>query len=275
LLLIPQVDAADTMILTGLTEAVRDSELGLSTTGRVVSVLVQQGDRVSEGDLLLRLDQDLEILETQRRELIWKSRVEIKSIENQIATLTKQLRMTRDLFEKTNSVPREQLENKELELAFAVADLERLKVSEQREGIEYKTAVRQLEKRNLYAPFDGWIVDVMIEVGENCEIDTPLIHLVDASQVYFVANVEPENIADLTLNQMAEVSVQQGKQDYSVKAELVYISPQIDPASGLRTIKALMANPDGAIVPGVAGTLSIDSSDNQGDGSTQVDSGLK
>ena len=254
----PRFSIAESLHLTGLTEAAQDSELGLSITGRIATIAVKEGDQVKKGDLLLALDQDLERLEVARRKLVWKSRVELNSAKKQVETLEKHLRMTRELFETTGSVPREDLENKELELALAEAELERLEISERREKIEYDTALRQLAKRNLYAPFDGIVAKIMVGLGENCDIDTPLIRLVDHSSVTFIANVEAGIAEQLSLGQQVDVMIDNGFEEIMVKATVVFINPVIDPASRLRTVKAEFKNSDGRIVPGMSGTMVVE-----------------
>ena len=255
LLSIPQVAAAEQTGISGFTEPAQDSALGLSINGRVTTIKVTEGEKVKQGQLLLQLDQDLEQLEVKRRKLIWKSKVEIESVALQVKTLQNHLNSTRDLYQSTGSIPREELENKELEHAFAVAELDRLKTTEQREEIEYNTARQQLAKRNLYAPFTGQIAEIMIGIGENCEEDTPLIRLVDNSHGYFIANVEMEIAANLTLGQQVQLQLQSGTDPIDIEAKLIFISPLIDPASGLRKIKVEFANQEQKIVPGVAGLM--------------------
>ncbi|MFK5926819.1 MAG: efflux RND transporter periplasmic adaptor subunit [Desulfuromusa sp.] len=255
LLCTPQLSPAEQVGISGFTEPAQDSALGLSITGRVTAIKVAEGETVKRGQLLLQLDQDLELLEVKRRKLLWESKVEIKSVSLQVKTLQNHLNSTRDLYQSTGSIPREELENKELEHAFAVAELNRLKTAEQREKIEYNTARQQLTKRNLYAPFAGQIAEILIGIGENCEVDTPLIRLVDNSHGYFVANVELEIVTNLALGQQVQLQLQNGADPLTIEAKLVFISPLIDPASGLRKIKVEFDNQEQKVVPGVAGML--------------------
>jgi len=254
-LTVPRISAGQQTGISGFTEPAQDSALGLSINGRVTAIKITEGEKVKQGQLLLQLDQDLEQQEVKRRKLIWKSKVEIESVALQVKTLQNHLNSTRDLYQSTGSIPREELENKELEHAFAIAELNRLKTTEQREKIEYDTARQQLAKRNLYAPFTGQIAEIMIGIGENCEEDTPLIRLVDNSHGYFIANVELEIAASLTLGQQVQLQLQSGTDPENIEAKLVFISPLIDPASGLRKIKAEFANQEQKIVPGVAGLM--------------------
>jgi multidrug efflux pump subunit AcrA (membrane-fusion protein) len=152
-------------------------------------------------------------------------------------------------------VPKEDLENKELEHDFAVDELNRLKIVEQREQIEYNTAKRQLAKRNLYAPFSGSIAEVLSAVGQNCEVDTPLLRLVDISKGYFVANVELPISQSMKLGDNVKLRFDAGQEIVDKEGEIFMISPLVDRASGLRKIKVIFENQDHQVVPGMAGQM--------------------
>jgi RND family efflux transporter MFP subunit len=258
LLGLPFNSHAQQMSISGFTEPYFDALLGISAIGRVAKIHLAEGTTVEEGQVILELDQQLETLEVQRRKLLWTSKAEVTSAARQAKTLKLHLDATKDLYRTTGSVPREELENEELEHALAVDELRRLQDAERREKIEYGIANQQLFRRSLRAPFSGQIAELLINVGENCELDTPLVHLVNTYRGYFVANVELSVSQKLTLGQTVELQLQSGLETVSRNAEIVFISPVVDPASGLRKIKAQYENPHGNIIPGVAGVMILD-----------------
>ena len=246
---------AQELSIAGFTEPYFDAMLGISAIGRVAKIHLSEGTTVEEGQVILELDQQLEELEVQRRKLLWTSKTEVRSAARQAKTLKIHLKATKELYKTTGSVPREELENQELEHALAVDELKRLQDAERREKIEYGIANEQLFRRSLRAPFSGQIAELLINVGENCELDTPLVHLVNTSRGYFVANVELSVSQKLTRGQTVELQLQSGLETVSRTAQIVFVSPVVDPASGLRKIKAQFDNPDGNIIPGVAGVM--------------------
>lgn len=241
--------------VSGFTEPSLDSTLGISVTGQVTKIHVREGEKVKKGQAILDLDQQSEALEVKRRQLLFENKTEVNAVSRQLKTLENHLKATRELYESTGSVPREELENKELEHALAEVELLRLKSAEKREGIELDIAQKQLSKRTLRSSFDGQIAEIMVAVGENCELDTKLVRLVSTSQGYFVANVELGVSQQLEKGQEVELQFQGEVEPISLKAKITFISPVVDPASSLRKIKAKFANQDGKIVPGIAGTL--------------------
>lgn len=255
---LPLNSQAQQLSITGFTEPYLDAMLGISATGRVARIHLTEGTTVELGQVILELDQQLEKLEVQRRKLLWTSKVEVKSAARQVKTLKSHLKSTKELYKTTGSVPREEMENQELEHALAINELRRLENAEKREQIEYGIANQQLSRRSLRAPFSGQIAELLINVGENCEFDTPLVHLVNTSRGYFVANVELSVSEQLARGQTVELQLQSGLETVSRKAEIVFISPVVDPASGLRKIKAQFDNPNGKIIPGVAGVMILE-----------------
>ncbi len=246
---------AEPFTISGVTEPYQDVSLGISIPGRVAKIHVAEGARVAKGEVILELDQQLEKLEVERRKLIWQSKVEVESAALQVKTLEEHLASTRDLYKTTGSVNREELENQELEVALAKAELARLENAEKREEVEYNIAREQLDKRTLRAPFTGAVAELLAGVGENCDLDKPLAQLVETRRGYFVANVELGTIENLKLGQTVELQLQAGADPVRLDGKIVFISPVVDPASGLRKVKALFANKDGQIVPGVTGLM--------------------
>ena len=50
-----------------------------------------------------------------------------------------------------------------------------------------------------------------------------------------------------------------GSESLPKKGEIIFVSPVVDPASGLLTVKAEFENADGSVRPGVAGSMVIPS----------------
>jgi len=261
LLLLPLTSQAEPMTISGFTEPVLDTNLGLDVIGRVAVIHGQEGQTVKKGEAILELNQREEQLATARRKLIWNDRTEIDAASRQLETLTRHLDDTKSLYQSTkatNSIPREELENQELEHDLASIDLKRLETDETREKLEYEIAREELRKRTLYAPFSGQIAELLIGVGENVEPDTPLVHLVSTSSLDFVANIELGVSQKLKLGQWVELQLEAGAATVNKDAEIIFISPVIDLASRLRTIKARFDNQDGKVIPGITGVMRLD-----------------
>ncbi len=241
--------------LSGITEPLSDVTLSLSVQGRISVIYFKEGKRVRKGQPILRLEKRFEELEAERRKLVWESKAELKSAEARVETLGSQLEATRRLFDATKSVSKEDLEKLELDYKLALADRERLETAEERERIEYEMALQKLRERTLYAPTGGVIVKLFLHRGESCEPNQPLVHLVDVSRCRLVCNVEEDVGRRLKVGQGVDLQVDTGSGSIPKKGTLVFVSPVVDPASGLMEVKAEFDNADGRVRPGVKGAI--------------------
>ncbi|NJC87907.1 MAG: efflux RND transporter periplasmic adaptor subunit [Desulfuromonas sp.] len=243
--------------ISGLTEPINDVMLSLPTTGTVSKIFFNEGAYVKKGQAILALDSELETLEVERRKLVWENKAELNSAIARVATLGSQLKSSKELYASTGSISLDELEKQQLEYDIAVAEKERLENSEERERVEYRIAVEQLNKRSLLAPFSGVITELMVDPGETREENVPLAHLVDASQGLFVCTVEEPIGRTLKSGLTVDLELQAGASVAKIKGRISYVDPVVDPASGLQKVKVIFPIKNGNIYPGVSGTMLI------------------
>lgn len=217
--------AEGSLTVDGITEPFMDVQLGFADAGIIRHQFFKEGDAVQKGEVILELDKELEALEVD------KSKATMEQDRMVFET-------TSNLFETTKSVSRE-------DLAKAKADYE---VS----AAEYGIAVQQLADRQLVAPFSGRIVQILLKPGAAVAPYQPLVRVVDVSRCYFVGHIDGKEASLLQLDEPVQIQVDGGQ---TVQAKICFISPVVDPASGLARIKALFDNTDGKIRPGIAATM--------------------
>ena len=62
----------------------------------------------------------------------------------------------------------------------------------------------------------------------------------------------------LKLGQSVKLEIESASEPKAVEGKIVYLSPVVDPASGLQKVKALFENSNGSIRPGVAGKMFLE-----------------
>lgn len=239
----------------GVTEPFLSVTTSAAVAGNITRRLVKEGDFVKAGQILLELEKRQEELEVQRRKLVMDSKAELNGAKARVETLKADAESTRKLFEATKSVSKDDVAKKELEYKMAAAEVDRLEMTEAREIIEHDMAKETLRERTLISPLDGYVVELFREAGESCKAQDPLIRLVDTRQFYFVSNVEAKTAYHLKVGQPLRVDVEAGKTTTTFTGKISFVSPVVDPASGLMKVKVLCQNPDGKVRPGVAGTM--------------------
>lgn len=215
----------------GLTEPILDVTISASAAGTISHRFFREGEFVKQGQVILELDKQLEELTVMRRKLV-------------MDTLKPDLEGMRKLYEKTQSVSKDDLDKKELEYRVSIVD--------------YQIAEEQLRRRQLISSLDGFITDYYLEVGEDCRAQDALVRVVDTRRCYFVSNVEAKSGHGLKTGQKVKLEIESGASTVGVEGQISYVSPVVDPASGLMKIKVLFENPDGKIRPGVAGKLFLE-----------------
>lgn len=215
----------------GITEPILDVTLSAPVPGIVTTRKFKEGDFIKEGELLLELDKQIEVLEADRRRVV---RDQKKS----------DFDGTAKLFKSTAGVSKEELEKKEAEYRVA--------------AVEYDMAVEGLRRRQLISPLAGTIVEINLEVGEACQAYQPLARVVDTRRCYFVTNVEARHAAKLKKGQDARLELDSAPAPTAVSGKVDFVSPVVDPASGLQRVKVIFENADGKIQPGIAGKLLLD-----------------
>ena len=221
--------AAEPVEISGITEPVMDVTLGFADAGIIHSQFFKEGDAVKKGDVILELDKKSETFEVSRRKAVMdKNKMVYDS--------------TRQLAKTTKSVSQEDLEKAEADYNVAKAD--------------YQIAMQQLADRELVAPFSGRITEVLLKPGAAVAPYQPLVRLVDTSRCYFVGHIDGVAAGKLHLDEPVSVQVDGGQM---LSGKICFISPVVDPASGLCRIKAIFDNPDGKVRPALAAKMVAES----------------
>jgi len=249
---------AQLWIPTGIIEPFRDATLSTAVSGSVSRLLKEKGDTVKRGEVILQLESSQEQLEVERRKLIADSKVELEAAESRVEALGADLESIRKIYEETQSVSEEELRKKELEFRLAEADRRRLLLAEQREDIEYQIARSQLDKRNITAPFDGVIVDLLLEEGENASPGQPAVRLVDITRCRLVVHMEASAAQELHSGMNVSVRVEQRTSPLVIPGKVELVSAVVDPSSGLQEVRVLFENRKGRVSPGTTGSLVLD-----------------
>ncbi len=220
--------ASEPAAFSGITEPFWDVILSASVPGIVSAKKIHEGDSIKEGEPILELDKRMEAFEVHRRQLVMDAKK--REFDN-----------TRTLYENSKGVSKDELDKAELEYQVA--------------AVEHDMADEQLRKRIITAPFSGTVAEFYLDEGEATQAYQPLAHLVDTKRCYFICNIEAKAAAGLKLNQTVKLEIDTGAAPATVPAKISFLSPVVDPASGLLKIKALFDNTDGKLRPGLAGRM--------------------
>lgn len=217
--------AADRVVvrLIGTGEALKSASIYPSVDGEVVEVGFRAEQRVTEGMVLLRLDDKHE-------------RLAVELAEVALAEAERQVRRLRKLA-PSGAVARARLETTEAERDSARVRLDQARA--------------ELDDRTVLAPFDGVIGLSDIEKGDRVDNETMIATLDDRSAILVDFNL-PEDYADRA-RAGDRVAVQTWTTPpQQVDGVIEATDSRIDPVTRTLRVRVRIANPDDRIRPGTS-----------------------
>lgn len=168
--------------------------LGTKVMGRVVDVMVREGDRVVAGAVLVRLDaRDLEARRTQAGAGLKAAEAAHQEAELAVARL-------RTLF-ADSAAPRAHLDAAEAGFTRAGQAV----VAARAAVAEVEAVIDYAEVR---APFAGTVVQRLVDPGAFAAPGTPLLRIEDATQLRVIASVPPSGVRGLARGARVEATLE-------------------------------------------------------------------
>ena len=228
---------------TGTALAFRESYLSCPVPGRIEEILVERGDAVVEGQVLVRLDQK-------------GYRLGLQQAQAGLAAASSQVEQVQQELDKLEPLVEEG--------AVAKAEIERLETQKKGASAQVgmasagkKQARKALDDSVLRAPYDGVITDVYHEVGEHATAMPPtmLAKIVDAAilevQVFLPEDASPY----VKVGTTAEVTIESA--DLALEGEVIFVSDVIQPVTHNFEVRIRLDNSDGAIKAGAFARVSL------------------
>jgi len=214
-------DISSFLRLNGYLEADREVEVFARTIGRVVKLTVEEGDRVTAGQLLARIDDSEQKLALERARAAVQRET---SACDRAEELFGGKMLSEDEYEQVR---------------LAVQDAE----------LNLQQAELSLEYTRITAPFTGTIAERMIDLGDQVDLSRPLFEIVDVNILHIHGWVAETDLPYLKVGQEAAVVTRTQPEDPAV-ARIVRISPVVDPTYGKVKVTFEISGSGNEIRPG-------------------------
>jgi HlyD family secretion protein len=202
---------ADSILASGNLVFNTQVQLRSEVTGRVAKVFVEEGQSVSKGDILMRLDTVEFESEVVRNQAILRStEITIKQNELRVTNFERQIKRNKDLYEK-DLVDEETYENLKNSRDLATIDIELTQESFNQAQASLQIAQDRLKKSVFQAPMSGLLVSVNIKEGETVIagttniIGSDLMLVADPRAILAELRVDETDIASIRLNQKVDI----------------------------------------------------------------------
>ena len=261
----------DVLVVAGQVKSAVTIDLRAEASGIVQSVSAREGDRISAGQELVRLDSKLaqssldqaeaNLRQAQLQDAATKLDLDEDSLELKRRTLER----SQSLY-KAGLLPKDQLDQRELEWRIATRGIERARrniESSEARIAQAQAAVdqarTQLQHTTIRAPFDAFILRRLVEVGsgvagvsQSTSGGSILMTLGDARQSALYAKATAADARRIHSGQVARVRLDSdATQNLDGIVQSVSTAGDVDPSSRLTTfpiVIALKAQPPGGWV---------------------------
>jgi len=239
--------------LTGNTAPFRTVQLVARVQGYLETIDYKDGTAVTKGTQLFGIERD--VYQAQLDQAMAQLAHDQAVLKGAQVDLARYQQLA-----KTNAIPQQQMQDQQytVEQDEATVKLDQANV---------ETATINLGFTRVLAPFDGVVTNHLVDLGALVGVSGPttLATIIQSDPLYAYFNAsEPQVLAirrnraqrgeSLRPTDLADIPVEIGLQDeegYPHKGHLDYASPQVDTATGTVTGRALFANKDRALLPGL------------------------
>ena len=186
-------------------------QLSSEVTGKVAEVLIKEGDKVEQGQVLLRLDPTIIRAEvTQQKASLRNAEVSIEraqlNVDRAQINVDRNRRLVQEKF-----IDASKYEESAHQFNLAKVDLRATRESMQQVSAILDQSLKRLDKTEVRAPISGTVTAVQIKVGETAVASatgmagSSLMSIADVASIMAEVNVDESDVAKVLVGQTAKV----------------------------------------------------------------------
>ncbi len=205
-----------------------DAPVLARVAGDVVELLVEEGDRVSSGQVLARLDGQ-------------RLRLEMLAAKANLEQAQKEYERNVDLHER-GLISASMFEGLKYDLAALEATYELKKLN--------------YGYSNIRAPIAGVVSGREVKRGQNVKVNDVVFRITDTAELVAYLQIPQAQLPKFQAGHTATVNVA-SMPEVDFPANIIRISPTIDTRNGTFRATALIRNPNGDLAPGMFGRFTV------------------
>lgn len=255
--------AADAVVVaTGYLESRRQAKIGARAPGRIQLLNVEEGSRVTKGQLLAELEHaDLDASLAANRAQVEQAKAGI--VEQAVAIERTAREYDRAVkLQPTRAISETELDVAKFEHDAAVAKMESLKAAVSLAEARVREAEQVKENMFVRAPFDGTVISKDAEVGESIlpggmgesSGRGSVVTIADLSQLEMDCDVKEDYIGRVVVDRIAEVAID-AVPGRRYKGKVRKVIPMGDRARATIKVKVAITDADERLFPDMSGTV--------------------
>ena len=218
------------------------------SSGVIIDILKDVGDRVAKDEVLAQLENVKETIQLDLAKLkIQSSEVALKKSEVNFAFLSKKLNKDRDLLKK-GAITEDSLEERQNRFDLAEQDLQNQRINLENAIQNLKLSEKALEDTLIRSPLDGVIQARMIEPGQQLGAGSSAFKVLMTQMLYIELHLSENYYQAIAPGQ--KLSFKFVHTDQSGHALIYLKDPAIDPTSRTFRVRLKIENLKGKFLSG-------------------------
>lgn len=243
---VEQGDIQQTVSSTGALSAVKTVQVGTQVSGKVVAIFADFNDRVTQGQLVARIDPTLQ------EQAVRDAQAQLGKAQAQLAQAKAEYDRNVPLANQ-KFISASEFGTVQVNLSVAQAGVKSAQVTLER-------ARQNLSYTNIYAPISGVVVERNVDAGQTvaASLSAPQLFLIaqDLSQMQILAKVDESDISSIKQGQEVQFTVQPyAGQTFHGSVQQVRLQSVTTDNVVSYTAVVSVANLDGKLLPGMTATV--------------------
>ncbi len=206
-------DLVEKVSATGEIKPKKNINISTDVAGKILKLLVKEGDTVKAGQLLLKVDSAMyEAYAERDREIINSSKADLMSQDVQVKKARQYFTRRQQLFEQ-GLIAKEQFEDAQSQLDMAIASMQATQHRIKQAQASLNSTSDSIKKTNIVSPIEGIVTSLKVEEGEVAIIGTMnnpgtvLMTIADLSVMEAEVLVDETDVVRVKLGKESEVRV--------------------------------------------------------------------
>lgn len=228
-------EVAQTYSIDGVVEAARQATLSAQISGRVKAVMFDVGDRVTKGQIILKID------ESEADQALAGSSAQLSQAQAALTNAKANYERSQQLFTQ-KFISQATLDKAKTDYEMAEAQA---KASEA--GAQQSALARSYT--SVAAPYSGVVSARMVEMGEMVTVGKPLMTGFDPSELRIITNVPQHKLSEIGSAPIASVEVPEIHR--WLKVASVSVQPSADPRTHSTQVRVNLSANEKGVYPGM------------------------
>lgn len=202
----------ETIPANGKIQPVTEVKISPDVSGEIIELNFKEGDNVKEGDLLIKIKQDVYISAVDRAEASLNSvKAQYLQQKAQLAQIEQSYKRNKTLFEQ-KAISEADYEGAVSQYEVAVEQLNAAQYNVKSAEAALKEAKENLQKTTIYAPMTGIVSKLNVEKGERVVgtsqmAGTEMMRIANFKEMEVLVDVNENDIIRLSLSDTAYIEV--------------------------------------------------------------------